>query len=174
MRVHFTATFDELVDVHIRAARKTRNPWGEVLNGALSIAVVIWVVTYAVQENPDGRLVRCLYATLAVTVPYVVYSMWSYKSRMRAWLKGYFGADEPFDVVFELKTEGISVSQLKCTSVYEWSIVGTIEETAGDVAVQTSGSNVMMVRARAFESPEARQRFIALARQYRDAARQGS
>ena len=101
MRVQFTATFEELVDVHIRSIRKGQSAWLEVANASVSVAAVIALIAYIVQGNADGRLIRSAVAALAVAMPYAIYSLWSYKSRVRSALRKYYVSDDPFEVVFE-------------------------------------------------------------------------
>ena len=134
MRVQFTATFDDLVDVHMRSMARTYGSksrrWQRVGMYALGAGLVSAALT------PGNRLEAGVFVGLLAG--------------------GVVGTDAPFEVIVELKPEGLALSQMRTHFTHEWSLVERIEDVPGAVIFWMEHSNLFAVRDRAFDSPETR------------------
>ena len=116
MRVRFTATSDDVVDVTIRAYRRL----GKRVDGP---------VREAIEQRAN--------------------------------------AEGPLEVEVWLAPEGVHFTQKSSRFLQKCDVVERIEVDGGDVLFPMRDGAILIVRSRAFESNEARQRFVELANQFR-------
>ena len=76
-------------------------------------------------------------------------------------------SEAPFEVEVWLAPEGVHFTQKNSRFLQKWDVVEGIEVNAGDVLFPMRDGGILIVRGRAFESNEARQRFVELANQLR-------
>lgn len=176
MRVRFTATIDDLADVHIRILKRNRTA-GALWKGMALVAVIGGVITALAAREDPGRFVAvgigaALGAGLYFAVQFVAYQ-WPSKSSYRRELEQQVGTDQPFDVVVELTPDGVTATQMGFQVTHSWTIVADIEEDADAIIFHMRHGDILAVRGRAFESPRVRQEFLALAHERRSAASAG-
>jgi hypothetical protein len=170
MRVQFTATFDELVDATVRVVKRVRKTGrrDRLVGWAVVTLATGLGAAFIPVNRPDwafGVLVAgfCgfFYALLVFPIT----------RQVRYAVKQSVESGAPFEVVVELKPDGISFHQKNSHTVHEWAIVEEIEEDRGDIVFHIKHGNILVVRARAFESAEARRQFVELANQLRSGSR---
>jgi hypothetical protein len=167
MRVQFTATFDELVDVTVRAIKRVRGEkqasrWIGPAVCSLATAALIALVA-----NPEGRWIGAAVGGVVGGLVFALVAVRPIDGPVRAWVKRSVGTDAPFEVVVELTPDGLSFHQMNTHTVHAWALVEEIEEDNGDVVFHVKHGNILVVRARAFDTADARQRFVELAKQLR-------
>jgi hypothetical protein len=175
--VEFDATLDEAIDVHVRAARRTSafrrqrliNQWSV----GLACALVLAGVTFREAPRPVTLLAFCLVSAFAAAVGLVVAFLygWYLDNHVRRYTKRslveQYGGPGPFPTQFEIRPEGLWAKSKALEITFPWSNLDGIEERGGDVEL-TFRPGFVVIRARAFSTPEDRARFIAGIRQAAD------
>jgi len=70
----------------------------------------------------------------------------------------------PYICEVELLSEGVKVRQMNRQILYEWTMVEDIQETSDSVEILTQDGGGVIVRNRAFASPQERTMFVQSAR----------
>ena len=168
MRVQFTATFDELVDATLRVVRRVRQ--GSRAGRLVGLAVCALgtaTLLALIEPNPDSRWIAGVVGGGIAAIAYALLVLRPIDGAVRAAVKKQVGTEAPFEVIVELTPEGLSSHQMNTHIVHEWRIVEEIEEDRGDVVFHMKHGNILVVRARAFETPDARRQFIEMANGFR-------
>ena len=90
--------------------------------------------------------------------------------RVREEVEQRASSEAPFEVEVWLAPEGVHFTQKSSRFLQKWDVVEGIEVDGGDVLFPMRDGAILIVRSRAFESNEARQRFVELANQFRAGA----
>jgi YcxB-like protein len=84
--------------------------------------------------------------------------------RLRAFWRERLGGDGPFVCEVELSEQGVTTEQFGTRSTRPWSAVAAFEETDASVNISTREGGWILVRDRAFSSPDEKKRFVELGR----------
>ena len=122
--------------------------------------------------EPSVRVIVSL--LLAATVFYLMQrnarpAMTAQKLVMAAYAKK-LGGGGPFTCEVELLPDYLVIRQFGQEKNRVWPVVTAIEEVGGDIEFVFGFAGRLLVRQRAFPSPQARQEFLSLARGYREKA----
>lgn len=167
MKVKFDFTLDDLVDVSERASIRSRVMRSLHSQGLIIVCLTGAVVAFFTVAGSTER--RLFAATVAAVVCALIYpfSMGrARKSQLRKYFREQFGGDGPYSCEVELTPAALVTAQAGTRAERAWSTVTGIQETADSVDFAFKGSGTLVVRNRAFRSPEERNAFIRLARSY--------
>ena len=167
MRVRFTATFDELVDATLRVVKRVREGDRTGRLVGLAVCALGTGALLALMSDPEGRWIAGVVGGVVAGMVYALLVLRPIDGAVRAAVKKQVGTEAPFEVIVDLTPEGLSSRQMNTHIVHEWRIVEEIEEDRGDVVFHMKHGNVLVVRARAFETPEVRRQFIEMANGFR-------
>ena len=118
---------------------------------------------------PESFTVKLVVASLAAIGGAVLYPLLYQKTlrrRLRKYCLEQLGTEEPFPVEVELSPEGVCTRQKTAQIIFEWPNVEAIQETSDSIDILTRHGGIVVVRKRAFESPEAMRRFTEEAQHY--------
>ncbi|MEK6334326.1 MAG: YcxB family protein [Acidobacteriota bacterium] len=174
MRVQFDYTQDDLVDASKRFLARSKAVRRWRWQGLIMLAAVGWVATFAFfYRSPTiGVWVGLVVAALCIVLYPILYES-SLERRLRRIVKENHGDSKVFVCEVELAPEGLSVSGHNIRTTTDWKEVKEILVTSDTVDIFTNSGGGVIVRDRAFKSPQERQQFIDLARSYLDLGRQG-
>src|SRR6185503_5651058 len=99
-------------------------------------------------------------------VLYPVLNARTVKRRLRKWTEENVGSARSFTCAVELDESGLHTQSNGAQIIFDWKNVEEIKETEDSVDIYFERGGLMVTRNRAFTSPEERQRFIELAKQY--------
>jgi hypothetical protein len=74
------------------------------------------------------------------------------------------GGDGPFVCEVELSPTGLITRQLGAETTHPWSHVASATEVSGGIEFIYRPTGALLVRDRAFQTPEGREQFLVLAR----------
>jgi len=173
MRVQFDATLDDLVDVSLRALRRSKavRSWRRVdyLSGVFLAAILAGLPLFLLlPEPPDTRLIFGLLAALTAACLYPLVYNSVVKRQLRGFYREQVGGNCPFVVEVELSRAGVIAHQNGCTIGFDWTQVELIQETADSIDFYARQSGIVVVRKRAFDSTSSMLQFIDEARRYFD------
>jgi YcxB-like protein len=167
MKVRFEFTLDDLVDVVERASGRSRVVRSIRWQGLVISVAMSGLVVYAMTSGPtDQRLTWGIGGALCAAVFFVLVDTRTRKTRLRRYFREQFGGAGPFTCEVELTPGGLVTNQAGTESRRTWSTVVGVEDTADGIEFVTRGAGTLIVRDRAFASPQERQRFLDLARGY--------
>jgi hypothetical protein len=173
MRVQFTYDQEDIVDTTFRVLRRSKTfralRWQGIILPML-ICVGIPVVFFIVLKNPYLAVITAVVSLLTVIALYPSIHDQTIKKRLRKFSKEQFGDRNSFTCEVELTPDVVRFVGDHFQTEYEWTSVDEIAVTEDSVDI-FSRLGGMVVRNRAFESPEAREEFIALAGSYFAASR---
>jgi hypothetical protein len=173
MRVQFDYDINDVVDASGRMLFRSPTGRRRLLAMRTNSAVFIGVFAGAfacavIPEMPEDKIVFGLILAVAIgTVQWLNYP----RAVRRAWQKQYLallGSEGPFTCEVELRPEGIWARHNHTQTLYEWPGIASIEETDDSVDFRSRFGGYLVVRDRAFWSPEERDKFIATARRYHE------
>jgi hypothetical protein len=169
MKVTFEFTATDLADVAERTVNRSRVVQSWRLQGRIVWAVLVGAFVYAFTSGEDP-LPR---ATLAVVSSVALAALRSKlirptrsKPRMLKYYREQLGGDGPFVCDVELLPSGLLTRQFGSENKHSWSQVASVEEVLGGIEFLYPPMGVLLVRDRAFSTPQVRQEFLRLARQY--------
>ena len=133
---------------------------------------VTGAVVFAITPSPgETRLLASGGAALIATAFSRLYYRRCVTGRLRKYYREQLGGERTFEVEVELLREGIRARQKGTQITFEWPSVDAIQETADSVDIGGLHGGLIVVRKRAFESPEAIRLFINQAHAYLGEAR---
>ena len=160
--VVFDATFDELVDVHLRGVHRSGLARRWRRQSIVTAGVVSGVAASAVLYG-ESRSAWVLLGGLAAGIctsllsrPWLEHSS---TQRMRRLVAEHFGDDGPTHCEMTIDPTGFCVSQRGTETTYPWDQAAVVEEPTGDLELRFR-NNIVVVRARAFSNPAQRSRFV--------------
>src|SRR5262249_33085267 len=87
--------------------------------------------------------------------------------RLRAFWREKLKGDGPFTCEVELTESGVTTSQLGSQSALPWTSVLSVVEVADAVEITAQTGGLIVVRGRAFASPDAKHRLAELGKDLR-------
>lgn len=172
MRVQFDATFDEYVDVTLRAGRRSkairRLRWSTLIFASVCAGLFVGGLVYVlIPQFVDFRFAFALEAGGLVAFAYAMAYPRAQRKLVRKTVRQHMrealGPGDCFPVVVELLPDGLDIKTTFAQIKYSWNQIGSIDATP-EVEVSTrQGQLALVVRDRAFASPDEKARFIQLA-----------
>ncbi len=161
--IGFDATFDELVDVHVRIADRSSvlRAWRRRSVITLGVVAGLGVLIAGWTALPPAWLVA--WATVVGGAAAAVYRPWlrhCYARRMRRVVAEHVGGEKALHCDISVEGAGVRVSQGGTQTTYAWDAATLREDKAGDIELWF-GLNLVLVRGRAFRGPEERARFVS-------------
>jgi hypothetical protein len=176
VRVQFDATLDDVVDASLRALSRSKAArswrWADYTAGVLLTGLGAGLVLYVlVSGELRERLILSGIGAVVAASLYPIFYIWTVKRRLRSYYREQLGSRGPFAVEVEVSASGVSARQEGTTTTFEWAIVDCIEETADSIDFHIKKGGIVVVRERAFGSPELMRQFTATANGLLDQAR---
>jgi hypothetical protein len=165
MQVQFEFTPDDLIDVHKRMLARS-NAWRSAqMKGLLATAIMVWVVIFLMfYKAPVVGAITGLFAAGVSALLYPGMMRRALAKRVRAVFKETFGDAKFVLCEVELRPDGVWVRQMNLQVLHEWPSVTEIIDTSDSVDIFSRDGSAVVVRNKAFASPEQRLKFITLAR----------
>jgi hypothetical protein len=166
LKVQFQFSAGDLAEVANRASDRSRVVQGWRSQGQMTWAVLVSFLVYAVTPGqPTGRAVfAALICLLLVVVIPRLNRTSSRNGRMLRYYREQLGGDGPFVCEVELSPAGLITRQLGAETTHPWSHVASATEVSGGIEFIYRPTGALLVRDRAFPTPEGREQFLALAR----------
>ncbi|HEY0350182.1 MAG TPA: YcxB family protein [Pyrinomonadaceae bacterium] len=168
MRVQFNYEQKDMVDAALRFLRRSKAVRSWRWKGTILITLFYWLVIYVIfvsfLHNPYLAVIEAVLVAVMVAALYPRWHERATEKRLRRFYKESYGDINIFHCEVELTPQEIRIDGDNTRTVYEWKLVDEIVSTDDSVDIFTRRGGVI-VRNRAFESPEERQRFIELARE---------
>ena len=133
-----------------------------LLTGAVLFAVI--------PEGIAGRLIMGGIGLALGALLYPLLNERTVKRRLRKFCEENAGSAKTFLCEVELNESGIHTKSNGTQIIYAWENVKEIQETGDSVDLYTEKGGLLVVRKRAFSSPEEHQQFVELANRYLKAA----
>jgi hypothetical protein len=175
LKVQFEFSIADLADVARRAGDRSqvirdwrwqaRATWAGLLCLALFFAL------------DGGLLVRAIYSILIGIVLLAIYQrLWgsSPDGRLLRYYREQMGGDGPFICEVELSPQSVTTRQCGTETTRPWSSVADIVDTPDALEFAWRGGGLLVVRDRAFQSPQQRSEFLSAARGFLADARDGA
>jgi hypothetical protein len=165
LKVQFEFSAGDLAEVATRASNRSRVVRGWRFEGRMTWAALVGVLVYAVTPGqPPGRAVFAALVCLLLIVIIPRLGRTSRRdSRMRTYYREQLGGDGPFVCEVELSPAGLITRQLGAETTHPWSHVVSATEVSGGIEIIYRPTGALLVRDRAFQTPESREQFLALA-----------
>jgi hypothetical protein len=165
LKVQFEFSAGDLAEVASRVSNRSRVVQGWRWQGRMTWAVLVSLLVYAVTPGqPTGRAV---FAALVCLLLVVVISRLSPASNRNSQILRYYreqlGGDGPFVCEVELSSAGLITRQLGAETTHPWSHVAFATVVSGGIEFIYRPMGALLVRDRAFLTPEGREQFLALA-----------
>ena len=173
MRVEYDATLDEILDLHLLQDGESAIQGRMRLRLRVSAAVLVAVLVALLL--PEPIVARILWGLAAGAIAIIIspYTLRGAQKKIgREYLKEQLGGEGPIPFSCEVSEEALVIDQGQTHLRYRWDAVERIEETEAGILLRMSQGGLVMVRERAFDSPQQRVEFIRLARQYQQQARE--
>ena len=171
MRVQFDYDINDVVDSSARTLFRSPAGRRRLLAMRMTSAGYLGLLAGAficvlVPGPLEVRMGPALTVTLAAAaVQWISYP----RAIRRAWRRQYLallGSEGPFTCEVELRPDGVWARQNQAQVLYEWPGVVSIEQTPDSIDFRTRSGGYLVVRDRAFWSPEERDKFLATANRY--------
>jgi hypothetical protein len=171
MRVQFTYTQEDLVDASTRflARSKMIRKW-RLIELGWTIALT-WTIVFLIFRNELLTAVLAASATALITVllvrlcqPVII------KRKLRKYVKEQHRDENAFPCEVQLTAEAVLIQARGTHTTLNWQTVEEINVTADSVDIFARDGGVI-VRDRAFSSPDEKRHFVELAQNYLAAAR---
>jgi hypothetical protein len=171
MHLQFEFTREDMIDAARRGLARSEAVRAWRTKGLLISVGLSWLIVFLffllVLRNAPGGVLAGLLAGLATGLLYPGSHRRGIERRLRAFYRENYGDDVgPFLCEVEVGPVGLWVRELNTQYTHEWESVERVEETADGVDVIIRRGGFIVVRDRAFGSPEERRRFVELARSY--------
>jgi hypothetical protein len=165
MHVQFEFTQDDLIDASKRLSARLKAVRSFQWNGLLATAFLAWLLFFVfLYRTPIQGAIIGLVAAGLTALFYPGSNRKAVDNRMRKISRELFGDANSFLCEVELRPDGVWVRAMDRQTLFEWPSVEEIKETSDSVDIFTREGSGVVVRNRAFASPEERLRFIELAR----------
>jgi hypothetical protein len=171
MRVQFEFTIEEQVDdlfaSTIASPRARMRMQRDRFTTALSAGALIFLL---IPGNVTLRpwIALALAAVWGLLFPRVWRAL--VRRRLTRFVRASLSPEGPYICNVEIGDDGVRVGQQGMEVTYRWSDIVDVADAAGSVELLAADGSSVVVKDRAFATPAERERFIALAREYREAA----
>jgi hypothetical protein len=165
LKVQFEFSAADLAEVASRASDRSRVVQGWRWQGRAAWAVLVSLLVYAVTPGkPIGRaVIAVLVCLLLVVVIPRLRRASNRNSQMLRYYREQLGGDGPFVCEVEVSPAGLITRQLGAETTHPWSQVASATEVSGGIEFIYRPMGALLVRDRAFQTPAAREQFLALA-----------
>jgi hypothetical protein len=165
VKARFEFDIDDLIDVGERSLSTSRVIQKIRMGGLLSSAVLGAILAYAASlDAGPARPFYVLGGALVCALSYPVLRRATKQRRLRAFWRERLGGSGPFVCEVELTEQGVTTRQFGTESTRPWTAVKAIEGARDTVDISTSNGGLIVVRDRAFASPDEKKRFVDLGR----------
>jgi YcxB-like protein len=164
MRVRFEFNTDDLIEVGEKSLAESRVVRRIRLGGLVSSSLLGALLGYALPADSGSRPFVVLGTALLCGLAYPALRKATMQRRLRAFWRERLGGDGPFVCEVELSEQGVTTEQFGTRSTRPWSAVAAFEETDASVNISTREGGWILVRDRAFSSPDEKKRFVELGR----------
>jgi hypothetical protein len=167
MQVEFNYTIEDMVDVQLRLLKSSRAArawrWRDLVTTSLLSGAFLFAV---IPEGITGRIIMGSIGLLLGAALYPILNEITVKRRLRKWCEEHVGSDKTFTCEVELNQSGIHTKSNGTQIIYAWENLKDIKETEDSVDIYFEKGGLLVVRNRAFASPDEHRRFIELTKQY--------
>ncbi len=175
MRVQFEYTIDDMVDVQLRVLKRSRAArswqWRDLGMTSLLTGAVLFAV---IPKGFAGRAIMGGIGLLLGALLYPIMNERTVRRRLRKFCQEKAGSSKTLFCEVEVRDSGVHTRSNGTQIIYPWDKVTEIEETDESVDLYTEVGGLLVVRKRAFASPEEQQKFVELANRYVKVAHPGS
>jgi uncharacterized membrane protein len=172
MLVQFEFTQDDLVDVSKRSMARSKVTQAWRWQGMVYSALFAWLLVFAFFFSTPlkGALIGLAAAAVSALIFPATHKR-GLDKRLRKLLRENLGDRNSFICEVELTSNGVSTKQMNQEITTEWQSIKEIVATDDSVDIIGQHGGGVVVRNRAFESPEHRKQFVDLARSYLESSR---
>jgi hypothetical protein len=171
MRVTFTYTQEDLVDASTRflARSKTIRKW-RLMELGWSL-VLTWGIVFLIFRNAFLKAVLAASTAALIAVLFTrLFQPVIIQRRLRKFVREKHGNEDTFPCDVELTPAAILIQDCATQTTLKWQTVEEISVNSDSVAIFARPGGVI-VRDRAFASPDEKRHFVELAQSYLTAAR---
>jgi hypothetical protein len=164
MRVQFEYTLDDVVDVQLRALKRSAAArawrWRDLLLTSLVSGVLLFAI---IPGETASRLIVGVIGLILGAVIYPIMNERTVKQRLKKLCEENAGPDKVFICEVELRESGVHISQNGMEITYKWENVAEVKETEDSVDIYAAKGGLVVVRKRAFNGLAEQKHFIDLA-----------
>lgn len=163
MNVRFDFSIEDLVDAGERMLTRSSVIRGLRRSSAVFAAAVVATILFFWTPGPPAtRLIIAVISAAGAWFIYVPIRKALVARRLRDYWKERLKGEGPFSCEVELTGEGVTARQFSTVTSVPWSEVSRVEAAADSVEIWTRSGGIIVVRDRAFSSPEEKRRFVEL------------
>jgi hypothetical protein len=172
MKVEFTFSLDDLVDVTLRGAARHPGFLKAALHNAGLFSLCAGMFLYAATNaSAEVRAATAIGgAALAFCVAYLLFIK-TRKDRARALSRNFAFGLEPFKFTITIESTGVTTNQFDTTVIRPWSLFEAVFDNEESIDLMTRQGDITAVRNRAFSNDLERTQFLGLARSFLKEAR---
>lgn len=164
MNVRFDFSIEDLVDAGERMLTRSSVIRGLHRSSAILAALIVAAILFFWMPGPPAtRLIIAVVAAAGAWFIYVPIRKGLVARRLRDYWKEQLKGEGPFTCEVALTGEGVTARQFSMVTSVPWSEVSRVEAAAESVEIWTRSGGIIVVRDRAFSSPEEKRDFVELA-----------
>lgn len=170
MKVTFACTQEEIVDASMRILARSKtiriSNWKAMLWGAVLLGPLMGLILHGLIGFWPLSVFMGLFAVLAVFALGPSSLEHSRRKNLARFVREKYGDQNSFPCEVELANNGVSVIGENSQHLFAWGDLEEIVVTADSVDIFTKRGGGVVVRDRAFASPDTRAEFIELAQHH--------
>ncbi len=172
MKVEYTFSMDELVEVTLRSAGRHPGYRRAALQNAALFGLCVGMFLYSISNASDEwRAAKAVGgAVLAVAAAYGL-MVKGRKDRARILARNFALGEEPFKFTITIEPTGVTTNQFDTTVIRPWTSFEAVVDTKESIDLMSRQRDITAVRKRAFSNDAERMQFIGLARSFMTEAR---
>ena len=167
MQVQFEYTVDDLVDVQVRALKRSAAArawqWRERVITSLVSGVLLFAI---IPGETASRLIMGAIGLILGALLYPTVNESTVKRNLRKLFQENAGPDKVLICEVELCESGVHTRQNGFELIYRWENVKEVQETKDSVVIYADRGSLLVVRKRAFKGSAEQKDFIELATQH--------
>jgi len=176
MRIQFEYTLDDVVDVQLRALKRSAAArawrWRDLVLTSLLSGVLLFAI---IPGETTTRIVVGLIGLILGASLYPKVNESTIKRRLRKLFQENSGPDKVFICEVELRESGLHIRQNNMEIIYKWDDINEVQETNDSVDLHADkGGLLVVVRKRAFKGSSEQEQFIELVTKYLKSAQRAS
>jgi len=166
VKVAFEFTAGDLAEVASRASNRSPLVQQWRMRGYGMVGTLVGLLAFL--AIPGEFVYRCVAGALIAAPFFVAMSLQPQQrpQRLVKYFRERLGGDGPFRCEVEISDAGVVARQLGAESRHSWAQVVTIAEIPGGIEFVYRPLGSLVVRDRAFATPQQRAEFLKLARTY--------